>query len=97
MNRMGRLENGQIFTAGEKAFVVMLIAGVFGYWAGFNLSTPGETVAMPLAAAAAFPASAKASRDPAGSAPQAKVSERYLTASPVKSDGQRAPAPNPAF
>lgn len=97
MNRMGRLENGQKFTTGEKAFVVMLMAGVFGYWAGFNLSMPGETVAMPLAAAAALPASTQASHDDsAASAAPAKLEQRYLPASAAKS-GQRAQASHPAF
>src|ERR1700675_434161 len=94
MNRMGRLENGQTFTTGEKAFVVMLMAGVFGYWAGFNLSTPGETVAMPLAPAAALPASAPADRDDHATNAQAKLDQRYL---PAAKTGSRAQASSPAF
>ena len=94
MNSMGRLENGQKFTTGEKAFVVMLMAGVFGYWAGFNLSTPGETVAMPLAAVAALPATTQASRSdsPAAAAP-VKLDQRYLPANAAS----RAQAQNPAL
>ena len=57
MNRIGRFTDGQILTAGEKALVVMVVAGVFGYWAGFKLSTPGDVVGMPVVAtAAALPA-----------------------------------------
>ena len=48
MNRTDR------FTAGEKALVVMLVAGVFGYWAGFKLSTPGDVAGMPVASAASL-------------------------------------------
>ena len=75
----------------------MLLAGVFGYWAGFNLSTPGDEVALSLSAAAAVPASAKAIGDPGADTPQAKLGERYLTASPLKPGGHRAPASNRAF
>ena len=53
MNRIGQLKDGRIFTSAEKALVVMVIAGVFGYWAGFNLSTPGDAVGLPLATASA--------------------------------------------
>jgi hypothetical protein len=56
MNRIGRFTDGQILTAGEKALVVMLVAGVFGYWAGFKLSIPGDGVGMPVVAGAAAPA-----------------------------------------
>jgi hypothetical protein len=57
MKRLGHFEDGKLLTAGEKALVVMLAAGVFGYWAGFNLSTPGVAVPFPVAAASARPAS----------------------------------------
>ena len=53
MSTTGRFEWGQILTTGEKAFLVMLAAGLFGYWAGFNLSAPGATLGMPVAAAVA--------------------------------------------
>ena len=62
MNRIGRFTDGQIFTAGEKALVVMVVAGVFGYWAGFRLSTPGDVVGMPVVATvAALPVAASSS------------------------------------
>lgn len=38
-------------TTGEKALVAMVVAGVFGYWAGFNL--PGLALPFPVAVAAA--------------------------------------------
>ncbi len=53
MNRIGHLKDGQVLTSGEKALVVMLMAGVFGYWAGFNLSTPGDAVGLPVTSASA--------------------------------------------
>ena len=53
MKRLGHVENGHLLTTGEKALVVMLVAGVFGYWAGFNLSAPGVADPFPFAAAAA--------------------------------------------
>jgi hypothetical protein len=30
MNRIGQLKDGQLLTSGEKALVVMLLAGIFG-------------------------------------------------------------------
>ncbi len=48
MKRLGHIEDGHLLTAGEKALVVMLVAGVFGYWAGFNLSTPGIADPFPV-------------------------------------------------
>lgn len=54
MNRTDRFEHGQSVTTGEKAFIVMLIAGVFGYWAGFKVLAPGDIVGMPVATAAAL-------------------------------------------
>jgi hypothetical protein len=56
MNRIGQLKDGELLTSGEKALVVMLLAGIFGYCAGFNLSTPGDAVGMPVTSAAAQPA-----------------------------------------
>ena len=59
MNKTGRFANGQAFTPGEKALAVMMVAGFFGYWAGFSLSAPGVSVGLPVtaAAAASLPAS----------------------------------------
>ena len=65
MNRIGRLTGGQLFTSGEKALVVMVAAGVFGYWAGFKLSTPGDIVGMPVVATAAAVPVAAPSGQPA--------------------------------
>ena len=81
MNRIGRLTGGQLFTSGEKALVVMVAAGVFGYWAGFKLSTPGDIVGMPVVVtAAAVPVAAPSSQPAlaerssrAGAAHKAKV------------------------
>ena len=55
MNRIGQLKDGQLLTSGEKALVVMLLAGIFGYCAGFNLSTPVDAVGMPVTSSAAQP------------------------------------------
>ena len=68
MNTTGRFEGGQLLTTGEKAFMVMLAAGFFGYWAGFNLSAPGATMGLPVAAAEA---SMSVARQPAHEAPKA--------------------------
>jgi hypothetical protein len=54
MNRTDGFEKGQSVTTGEKALIVMLIAGVFGYWAGFKILAPGDIVGMPAATAAAL-------------------------------------------
>ena len=54
MNRTDGFERGQSVTTGEKVLIVMLIAGVFGYWAGFKVLAPGDIVGMPVATAAAF-------------------------------------------
>ena len=55
MNRIGQLKDGQLLTAGEKALVVMILAGIFGYCAGFNLSAPGDAVLLPVTSVAAEP------------------------------------------
>jgi len=47
-------EQGQSFTTGEKVLIVMLLAGIFGYWAGFKVLAPGDIVGMPVASAAAL-------------------------------------------
>ena len=52
MKRLGNLENGHLLTTGEKALLVMVVAGVFGYWAGFNVSAPSLPDPFPLAIAA---------------------------------------------
>ena len=67
MNRTDRSADGQFLTTGEKAFVVMLAAGFFGYWPGFNLSAPGAAMNLPVAAAEA---SVPAARGPAREAPK---------------------------
>ena len=53
MKRLGNLENGQLLTTGEKVLLVMVVAGMFGYWAGFNVSTTSLPDPFPLAVAAA--------------------------------------------
>ena len=79
MNRMGRFESGHLLTTGEKALVAMLAAGLFGYWAGFNLSAPGAAMGLPVAAAEA---STSVVREPAREAPKvadAKVGTETAT------------------
>jgi hypothetical protein len=71
MNRTGRFANGQAFTPGEKALAVMLVAGFFGYWAGFSLSAPGVSVGMPVTAAAAASLPASQRSVPVAPAPTA--------------------------
>jgi len=74
MKRLGYVEEGRRLTTGEKALVVMLVAGVFGYWAGFNLSAPGWADPFPVTSAAAQsaapapPAASPADRHVAGAA-----------------------------
>ena len=51
MSTTDRFEGGRILTCGEKVFLVMLAAGFFGYWAGFNLSAPDAALTIPVAAA----------------------------------------------
>ena len=52
MKRLGDLENGRLLTTGEKALLVMVVAGMFGYWAGFNVSSTSLPDPFPVAAAA---------------------------------------------
>ena len=52
MKRLDNLDKGRLLTTGEKALVVMVVAGMFGYWAGFN-SAPSLPSAFPVAVAAA--------------------------------------------
>jgi len=53
MKRLGKLEDGHLLTAGEKGLLVMVVAGMLGYWAGFNVSTVSLPDAFPTAVAAA--------------------------------------------
>ncbi len=63
MKRLGNLEEGRRLTVGEKAFVVMLAAGVFGSWAGFNLSGVAlEPFTLTATAAPPAPIASPASR-----------------------------------
>ena len=52
MKRLGKLEDGHLLTAGEKGLLVMVVAGMLGYWAGFNVSSPSLPDAFPVAVAA---------------------------------------------
>jgi len=52
MKRFGKLENGHVLTTGEKALLVMVAAGMFGYWAGFNVSSTNLPDPFPAAVAA---------------------------------------------
>ena len=78
MSGTGRFGSGQFLTTGEKAFVVMVAAGFFGYWAGFNLSVPGVTMGVPVAAAvASMPATLEPSKEAsAGHAGRAEAPKR---------------------
>lgn len=62
MNATERNVRGRSFTTGEKALAVMIAAGIFGYWAGYNLAAPGEASSLPAAAAAALPAAVQEAR-----------------------------------
>ena len=73
MNKTGRFANGQAFTPGEKALAVMMVAGFFGYWAGFSLSAPGVSVGLPVTAAAAASLPASQASGLVASAPIVKV------------------------
>ena len=84
MKRLGHFEDGKLLTAGEKALVVMLAAGVFGYWAGFNLSTPGVAVPFPVAAASTRPASAEPAR--VASPEAARQARASAGTAPLRSD-----------
>ena len=53
MKRFGKLGSGHILTTGEKALLVMVVAGIFGYWAGFNVSSTNLPDPFPAAVAAA--------------------------------------------
>jgi dipeptide/tripeptide permease len=85
MNRMDRFESGQIITAGEKALIVMLVAGLFGFWAGFNLSSQGAPAGLPAATASSFQVATQPV--PEAPAPQPSASVRK---------GATKDTPNPA-
>ena len=53
MKRFGKLESGHVLTSGEKALLVMVAAGMLGYWAGFNVSSTSLPDPFPAAVAAA--------------------------------------------
>ena len=80
MNKTGRFANGQAFTPGEKALAVMLVAGFFGYWAGFSLSAPGVSVGMPVTAAAAASLPASQGSVPVAPAPAAEAQNVVVVA-----------------
>ena len=80
MNRTGRFANGQAFTPGEKALAVMLVAGFFGYWAGFSLSAPGVSVGMPVTAAAAASLPASQGSAPIAPTPAAAAQDAVVVA-----------------
>lgn len=82
MKRLGNLEDGRRLTTGEKALVVMLVAGVFGYWAGFNLSAPGWADPFPVTSAAA---------QSAAPAPPAASPADRRAAGAVQREGRTAP------
>ena len=80
MNRTGRFANGQAFTPGEKALAVMLVAGFFGYWAGFSLSAPGASAGMPVTAAAAATLPASQGSVPVAPAPTVAAQDVVVVA-----------------
>jgi hypothetical protein len=88
MNRTDRFTIGQFFTAGEKALIVMVAAGLFGYWAGFNLSAPAVAIGMPVAS------------PPVATAPAAAAAEDehpWLVSAAPKDGASRDEPPIPAF
>jgi hypothetical protein len=58
MNTNHRYQNGTFLTRGEKTLAVMLVAGLIGYWAGFNLAATDVAITIPHASAAAAPTAA---------------------------------------
>ena len=97
MNRTDGFERGQSVTTGEKVLIVMLLAGVFGYWAGFKVLAPGDIVGMPVAAAAALLVVAPPERAQIqGAAPKAPV-EKNLRVSAARKDVVTVDAPAPTF
>jgi hypothetical protein len=98
MNRTDGFEKGQSVTTGEKALIVMVIAGVFGYWAGFKVLAPGDIVGMPAATAAAFyvVAPPQQSQTAAGAASRTPV-EKNLRVSAASKDAVADAVPAPTF
>ena len=98
MNRTDGFEKGQSVTTGEKVLIVMLIAGVFGYWAGFKVLAPGDIVGMPVAAAAAMFVVAPPERTQVGPgvAPKTPV-EKNLRVSAASKDAVAEDVPAPTF
>jgi hypothetical protein len=84
MKRLGRVEDGHLLTTGEKALVAMLVAGMFGYWAGFNLSAPGVADPFPIVSASAT--------QPAASMPAATKAADRADAEIAPSDDPPAPS-----
>ena len=98
MNRTDRFEHGQSVTTGEKAFIVMLIAGVFGYWAGFKVLAPGDIVGMPVATAAALLVVAPPERAQNAPAAASKApAEKNLRVSAPPKDVVTDDVPAPTF
>ena len=95
MNRTDGFEKGQSVTTGEKALIVMLIAGVFGYWAGFKVLAPGDIVGMPVATAAAMFVVAPPKQTQAV-APKAPA-EKNLRVSAASKDAVSDDVPAPTF
>ena len=98
MNRTDGFEKGQSVTTGEKALIVMLIAGVFGYWAGFKVLAPGDIVGMPVAAAAALYVVAPPAQTQMapGAAPKAPA-EKNVRVSAASKDALADDVPAPTF
>ena len=98
MNRTDGFEKGQSVTTGEKALIVMLIAGVFGYWAGFKVLAPGDIVGMPVATAAALFVVAPPGQTQIGPgvAPKAPA-EKNLRVSAAPKDAAADDVPAPTF
>jgi hypothetical protein len=58
MNTNRHYDDGNFLTRGEKTLAVMLVAGLVGYWAGFNLAATDVAIPIPYASAATAPAAA---------------------------------------
>jgi len=98
MNSTDRFEHRQSVTTGEKAFIVMLIAGVFGYWAGFKVLAPGDIVGMPVATAAALLVVAPPERAQNAPAAASKApAEKNLRVSAAPKDVVADDVPAPTF
>jgi hypothetical protein len=97
MNSTDRMGTGHRITTGEKALIVMVLAGVFGYWAGFNLSAPPEGSSLPVVVAGALGVAAPgaagngAQRMVSGSRSARTPAEASQSASVVVRGGASAP------